>query len=99
MFQAFHPELYLLPGVESIDSPSLSSPERPSNNAECVLAYASNHKPHSSPAPDHGVDQNPTVLETSLKNNFSQMQEKGRGFSWFCCFRMKLKRKILWFCI
>ncbi|XP_015274873.1 PREDICTED: spermatogenesis-associated protein 1 [Gekko japonicus] len=71
---AFHPELYLLPGVESIYSSSSSTPEWPPSNAECVLAY--HHKPLSSAAPKHGVDQNPAVLETSLKNNFSQMQKK-----------------------
>lgn len=75
MFQAFHPELYLLPGIESIYSPSSSTPETSPNNAECVLA--SHHKPHNLAVPDHGVDQNPAVLETSLKNSFSQMQKKG----------------------
>ncbi|XP_077189275.1 spermatogenesis-associated protein 1 isoform X2 [Paroedura picta] len=72
---AFHPELYLLPGVESIYSSSSSTPERLRNNGACVLAYASHHKPHGSAAPDHGVDQNTAVLEASLKNNFTQMQE------------------------
>ncbi|XP_060088106.1 spermatogenesis-associated protein 1 [Heteronotia binoei] len=78
---AFYPELYLLPGVESIYSSSSSTPERPLNNAECVLANTSHHKPHMSAAPDHGVDQNTAVLETSLKNNLSQMQKKDETYS------------------
>ncbi|XP_048353803.1 spermatogenesis-associated protein 1 [Sphaerodactylus townsendi] len=76
---AFHPELYLLPGIQSFYSSSLSTPERPPSNAECELANAFNHKPPSLAVPDQELDQNPAVLETSLKNHFSQTQEKGIG--------------------
>uniref|UniRef100_UPI00253F7544 spermatogenesis-associated protein 1 n=1 Tax=Euleptes europaea TaxID=460621 RepID=UPI00253F7544 len=72
---AFHPELYLLPGVKSIYSSSSSTPERPPNNAKCMLAYTSHHKPHISAAPDNEVDQNPAVLENSLKNHFNQEKD------------------------
>ncbi|XP_054836058.1 spermatogenesis-associated protein 1 [Eublepharis macularius] len=72
---AFHPELYLLPGVENIYSSSSSTPERPLNNMECVLAYTSLHKSHRSAAPDHEGDQNAAVLESAQKNHFSWMQE------------------------
>lgn len=76
-FQAFHPELYLLPGVESTYSSSLSTPERHHSKAENVLAYASNQSPHSLAAPNNESGQNPGVQGSSSKNHLSQTQEKG----------------------
>ncbi|XP_062992933.1 spermatogenesis-associated protein 1 [Elgaria multicarinata webbii] len=77
---AFHPELYLLPGVESIYSSSSSTPERHLNNAEYVLASTSYHRSHNLAAPNDG--QISAVLGSSVKNQFRQTQEKDKFSGW-----------------
>ncbi|CAI5776834.1 SPATA1_C domain-containing protein [Podarcis lilfordi] len=79
---AFHPELYLLPGVESIYSSSSSTPERHHSNADYIRAYTSYHRPPDVSAPDHEAGQNPNILETSLKHHLSPTQDKNNLIGW-----------------
>ncbi|XP_053247880.1 spermatogenesis-associated protein 1 isoform X2 [Podarcis raffonei] len=79
---AFHPELYLLPGVESIYSSSSSTPERHHSNADYIRAYTSYHRPPDVSAPDHEAGQNPNVLESSLKHHLSPTQDKNNLIGW-----------------
>lgn len=74
-FQAFHPELYLLPGVESTYSSSLSTPERHHSKADYVFAYSSNQ---SLATPNNEFGQDPGVQGSSLKKPLKQTQEKGK---------------------
>ncbi|XP_061489480.1 spermatogenesis-associated protein 1 isoform X2 [Rhineura floridana] len=78
---AFHPELYLLPGVESIYSSSSSTPER-YKNTEYIHAYTSYLRPPSLSDPDHEVGQNPKILESSSKNQLGQTQDKSNLIGW-----------------
>ncbi|XP_078248319.1 spermatogenesis-associated protein 1 isoform X2 [Pogona vitticeps] len=68
---AFNPELYLLPGVESIYSSSTTTPERYHNNTEYLLGYT----PNSLVVPNPEVAGNPKRLGSSLKSHLKQ--EKG----------------------
>ncbi|XP_028588774.2 spermatogenesis-associated protein 1 isoform X1 [Podarcis muralis] len=79
---AFHPELYLLPGVESIYSSSSSTPERHHSNADYIRAYTSYHRPLDVSAPDREAGQNPNVLESSLKHHLSPTQDKNNLIGW-----------------
>ncbi|XP_063155935.1 spermatogenesis-associated protein 1 [Candoia aspera] len=79
---AFHPELYLLPGIESIYSSSSSTPEKHHNNPEYVLTYASYERPHSLISPNPDDDPNPTMLDSSFKNNLSQTRKKANFSGW-----------------
>ncbi|XP_025027329.1 spermatogenesis-associated protein 1 [Python bivittatus] len=79
---AFHPELYLLPGIGSIYLSSSSTPEKHHNNPEYVLTYASYERPHRLISPNPDDDQNPTMLDSSFKNNLSQTQEKAHFSGW-----------------
>uniref|UniRef100_A0A6J0TT32 Spermatogenesis-associated protein 1 n=1 Tax=Pogona vitticeps TaxID=103695 RepID=A0A6J0TT32_9SAUR len=71
---AFNPELYLLPGVESIYSSSTTTPERYHNNTEYLLGYT----PNSLVVPNPEVVGNPKRLGSSLKSHLKQ--EKGDLF-------------------
>ncbi|XP_062834157.1 spermatogenesis-associated protein 1 isoform X5 [Anolis carolinensis] len=71
---AFHPELYLLPGVESIYLSSSSTPEKHHNNADYILSYTSYHGPDSLAAPTPEGGQTPPVWDSSLKNHLNQDQ-------------------------
>ncbi|XP_039176932.1 spermatogenesis-associated protein 1 isoform X1 [Crotalus tigris] len=79
---AFHPELYLLPGIESIYSSLSSTPEKHHNNPEYVLTSASYERPHSLISPNPDIYQNSTMLDSSFKNNLSQTQEKAGFGEW-----------------
>ncbi|XP_042317211.1 spermatogenesis-associated protein 1 isoform X2 [Sceloporus undulatus] len=71
---AFNPELYLLPGVESIYLSSSSTPEKHHDNAEYTQLYTSYHGQESLGAPTPEAGQNPHILGSSLKNHLSQDQ-------------------------
>ncbi|XP_053100502.1 spermatogenesis-associated protein 1 isoform X2 [Hemicordylus capensis] len=80
---ALHPELYLLPGVESIYLSSSSTPEKHHSNAEYVQSYTSHHRPHSLAASNHEVGKKPIVLGSSLKVHLSQTQDVlGNSLGW-----------------
>ncbi|XP_033007583.1 spermatogenesis-associated protein 1 isoform X2 [Lacerta agilis] len=79
---AFHPELYLLPGVESIYSSSSSTPERQHSNAGYIHAYTSYHRPPDVSAPDREAGQSPSILESSLKHHLSPTQDKNNLIGW-----------------
>ncbi|XP_034979001.2 spermatogenesis-associated protein 1 isoform X3 [Zootoca vivipara] len=79
---AFHPELYLLPGVETIYSSSSSTPERHHSNADYIHAYKSYQRPPDVSAPDREAGQNPNVLESSLKYHLSPTQDKNNLIGW-----------------
>ncbi|KAH0618466.1 hypothetical protein JD844_017694 [Phrynosoma platyrhinos] len=71
---AFYPELYLLPGVESIYLSSSSTPEKHHDKAEYMQPYTSYYGQDSLPAPTPKAGQNPHILGSSLKNHLSQDQ-------------------------
>ncbi|XP_060629820.2 spermatogenesis-associated protein 1 [Anolis sagrei] len=80
---AFHPELYLLPGVESIYLSSSSTPEKHHNNADYVLSYTSYHGPDTLAAPTpEGGQTPPPVWNSSLKNHLSQDQTYDNILGW-----------------
>ncbi|XP_013928518.1 PREDICTED: spermatogenesis-associated protein 1, partial [Thamnophis sirtalis] len=73
---AFHPELYLLPGIENIYSSLSPTPEKHQNNPEYVLTSVSYERPHSLISPNPDIYPNSTMLDSSFKNNLSQTWEK-----------------------
>ncbi|KAG8132587.1 hypothetical protein E2320_010430 [Naja naja] len=79
---AFHPELYLLPGIESIYSSLSSTPEKHHNNPEYVLTSASYERPHSLISPNPDIYPNSTMLDSSFKNNLSQTWETSDFGEW-----------------
>ncbi|XP_026534209.1 spermatogenesis-associated protein 1 isoform X2 [Notechis scutatus] len=79
---ALHPELYLLPGIESIYSSLSSTPEKHHNNPEYVLISASYERPHSLISPNPDIYPNSTMLDSSFKNNLSQTPEKSDFGEW-----------------
>uniref|UniRef100_A0A8C5SGJ5 Spermatogenesis associated 1 n=1 Tax=Laticauda laticaudata TaxID=8630 RepID=A0A8C5SGJ5_LATLA len=79
---ALHPELYLLPGIESIYSALSSTPEKHHNNPEYVLTSASYERPHSLISLNPDIYPNSTMLDSSFKNNLSQTWEKSDVGEW-----------------
>uniref|UniRef100_A0A670YH51 Ribosome-recycling factor, mitochondrial n=1 Tax=Pseudonaja textilis TaxID=8673 RepID=A0A670YH51_PSETE len=79
---ALHPELYLLPGTESIYSSLSSTPEKHHNNPEYLLTSASYERPHSLISPNPDIYPNSTMLDSSFKNNLSQTLEKSDFGEW-----------------
>ncbi|XP_070795532.1 spermatogenesis-associated protein 1 [Pituophis catenifer annectens] len=79
---AFHPELYLLSGIESIYSSLSSTPEKRHNNPEYVLTSASYERPHSLISPNPDSYPNSIMLDSSFKNNLSQTREKADFGEW-----------------
>ncbi|XP_058033961.1 spermatogenesis-associated protein 1 isoform X2 [Ahaetulla prasina] len=78
---AFHPELYLLPRIESIYSSLSSTPEK-HNNPEYVLTSASYERPHSLISPNPDIYPDSTMLDSSFKNNLSQTRQKADFGDW-----------------